>query len=111
MKEIKKSFVIRLKGLKHEIIDLTATSEDKAVIDTLYSDLAKSRVEVREQQMQVEFLRKEVSNWEARYSKMSSELDSYRKHFDVERTVLDKKIRYNQNIPNYYFFALEFCRT
>lgn len=84
--------------MKHEIIDLTATSEDKAVIDTLYSDLAKSRVEVREHQIQVEFLRKEVSNWEGRYSKMSSELDSYRKHFEVERTVLDKKIRYNRNI-------------
>ncbi|XP_066247747.1 centrosomal protein of 290 kDa [Euwallacea similis] len=87
-----------LLGLKHEIIDLTATSDDKAVIDSLYCDLTKSRSEVREYQMQLEFLRREVSNWEGRYAKLCSEIEGQRNHFDIQRKVFIEKIRTLQDV-------------
>ncbi|XP_048522756.1 centrosomal protein of 290 kDa [Dendroctonus ponderosae] len=95
---MKKEQELLVQGLKHEILDLTATSDEKTVIDALYSDLSKSRSDTRDYQLQVDFLRREVSTWEAGYAKLCSEMERQRSQFATVGKSLDKKIRTLQDI-------------
>ncbi|XP_050302755.1 centrosomal protein of 290 kDa isoform X2 [Anthonomus grandis grandis] len=78
-------------GLKHEILDLTSTSDSKLLIDQLYCDLYKARANLRETQLQNDFLKKEVFSWELRYSKIVSENTQERKSFVAEIKALGQK--------------------
>ncbi|CAG9760704.1 unnamed protein product [Ceutorhynchus assimilis] len=87
-----------LLGLKHKIVDLSITSDDKVVIEQLHNDLSKSRSELRDQHLQVDFLRKEVAIWETRWTKLCSEFDSQRNYFEIKWKVREKKIEILQDI-------------
>ncbi|KAL1494591.1 hypothetical protein ABEB36_010164 [Hypothenemus hampei] len=87
-----------LLGLKHKIIDLSAVSDDKAIIDNLWCDLRKARLQVQDYQMQLDFLKKEVSLWEGNYKKLSSDLDEHENLRESERKIYEQKIGILNNI-------------
>lgn len=63
------------------------------MIDTLYRDLSKSRSDARDYQLQVEFLRREVSTWETRFAKLCSEMEGQRSQFEAAGISLEMKVR------------------
>ncbi|XP_030746954.1 uncharacterized protein LOC115875598 [Sitophilus oryzae] len=98
----------QLLELKHQIIDLTASSDDKYQIQRLHYDLGRYKSSERDWSIKINRLEEELNLWKNKFVEISSQIEKVDRDHQISEKMSQKKVSDLRRIIKLQH--IQFCR-